>query len=243
MPKASEVEGSHAGTPDRVYRPRSNLHDAFLWGHFLRSLLGWRLLTVAAVWALVIVEQGTVSFTLVLVLAPLSAWMLAFELAYVRFPAPTVLNAELTDVTEYWLDLGYSEVLIEDSLVALGENLEARKASLCRMVLTNQRIAFLPVDLPCWYRVAYVLLRARGPVLTSPLSKNRVIGLDQVEELTTWRPAFSASPAARVNGTYLTFRLIDEQAPWQTASPPEKVRAHFDEVEAAWKAAKGLVAD
>jgi hypothetical protein len=230
------------------YKTESQIDDTWTpVSKFILGQFGWWSFAYIALWVIGFLQySGTdllvwIVVTTVLVLFVNFAATLAFPVLELRGARGLVAGFKSS-----WLRLEAAESVIRDDLVVMArvEERNTDKWRLARLVLTDRRLVFVPAEFPWWYSpAAYLSSYGPGTPLIPPLLKPRSIVLSEIERFWTWQPPFSAAPAAQLGDELVSFALRVEQGPWQTYETKENVEAHFNDVEAAWKAAKGLVAD
>jgi hypothetical protein len=245
MPTAAHLDESQppASVPS-FYRTESQVDDT--WPPLTKFLLGqfgWWSVLYIALWTVGILQYSGMDLVVWIVLMTALVLFVNFA-ATLAFPVLELRGARglVAGLKASWLQLEGGEAVIRDDLVVLTrvEERNSDKWRLSRLVLTDRRLVFVPAEFPWWYSpAAYLSSYGPGTPLIPPLLRPRSIALKDIERFWTWQPPFSAAPAAQVGEELVSFALRVEQGPWQTFETRENVEAHFNDVEAAWKAAKG----
>jgi hypothetical protein len=227
------------------YRTESQLDDT--WppiSKFILGQFGWWSFAYIALWVIGALQYSGTDLVIWVVLSTVSVLLVNFA-ATLAFPVLELRSArgQVAGFKSSWLQLEAGEAVIRDDLVVLArvEERNTDKWRLCRLVLTDRRLVFVPAEFPWWYSpAAYLSSYGPGTPLIPPLLSPRSVALRDIERFWTWQPPFSAAPAAQAGDELISFALRVEQGPWQTYEAKDHVEAHFNEVEVAWKAAKGL---
>jgi len=240
-PAPAPIDEAHppAGIPT-LYKTESALDDP--WSplpQFIKSQFGWWSLFYIGIWIFGATQYKGVDLLIWVIVTGLL--VLAFNwFSTQAFPIFELRHANdlVAKIKASWLQLEPGETVVRDDLGVVSTAGVGHTERICRVVLTNRRIAFVPAEFPWWYRPA-TLLSSRH-LLTDPLTKPRDVALSDIASFHTWEPPFSAAPAAELkDGSLVAFALREEQGPWQTYASKDEVMAHFAEVETTWKANAG----
>jgi hypothetical protein len=227
------------------YRTESQVDDT--WpplSKFILGQFGWWSFAYIALWVIGVLQYSGTDLVIWVVLSTVFVLLVNFA-ATLAFPVLELRGSrgQVAGFKSSWLQLEAGEEVIRDDLVVLArvEERNTDKWRLGRLVLTDRRLVFVPAEFPWWYSpAAYLSSYGPGTPLIPPLLSPRSVALRDIERFWTWQPPFSAAPAAQTGNELISFALRVEQGPWQTYETKERVEAHFNEVEAAWKTAKGL---
>ena len=116
---------------------------------------------------------------------------------------------------------------------------------LAMMVLTSQRVAFVPPDLGWGFRLradqseSLSALWPQHQHIARALGRVRAYELTAIVRFWSWRPEFAAPPALQIGPNDLvTFDLQIDEYPWGQQAPIGAIREHFVSVTAAWEAVR-----